>query len=78
MAITENEAASESVYYCAACRIANLLDVANKPVFDAVEREVNVRGKSHNKMPSIETAHESSLVVIVYDRCMVICGGWTA
>lgn len=45
VSITENEAAAESVYYCAACRIANLLDLANRPTSDALEREVNIRGR---------------------------------
>ena len=44
ISITENEAAAESVYYCAACRIANLLDIANKPTSDGLEREINIRG----------------------------------
>jgi hypothetical protein len=39
------EAHAESVYYCVACRIANLLDLANRPCSDAIEREINVRGK---------------------------------
>ena len=39
------EAASESVYYCVACRIANLLDLVNRPYADAIEREVNIRGR---------------------------------
>ena len=44
ISVTENEAAAESVYYCAACRIANLLDIANKPTSDGLEREINIRG----------------------------------
>ena len=44
-AITHGEAASESVYYCVACRIANLLDLVNRPYADAIEREINVRGR---------------------------------
>lgn len=39
------EALAESVYYCVACRIANTLDLANRPSADAIEREVNVRGE---------------------------------
>jgi hypothetical protein len=44
--ITRGEAQAESVYYSVACRIANLLDLANKPMLDPIEREVNVRGES--------------------------------
>ncbi|KAL3417571.1 fungal specific transcription factor [Phlyctema vagabunda] len=43
ISITEGEAAAESVYYSTACRIASLLDLANKPTSDGIEREVNVR-----------------------------------
>jgi len=42
--ITRGEAQAESVYYCVACRIANLLNLANKATSDLIEREVNVRG----------------------------------
>ena len=45
ISITEGEAAAESVYYCAGCRIANLLNLATKPATDALEREVNIRGE---------------------------------
>jgi hypothetical protein len=43
--ITCGEAHAESVFYCVACRIANLLDLVNRPCSDAIEREINVRGK---------------------------------
>lgn len=41
---TEGQGAAESVYHAVACRIANLLDLPNRPTSDAVEREVNIRG----------------------------------
>ncbi|KAN0102568.1 Fungal specific transcription factor domain containing protein [Hyaloscypha variabilis] len=41
--ITHGEAHAEAVYYSVACRIANLLDLANKTTSDPIEREVNVR-----------------------------------
>jgi hypothetical protein len=44
--ITCGEAAAESVYYCAACRIANLLDLVNIPISDGIATEVNRRGMS--------------------------------
>ena len=47
VSITENEAAAESVYYCAACRIANLLDLPKRQTVDAIEKEVNIRGIEH-------------------------------
>ncbi len=40
----EGQGAAESVYYSVACRIANLLDLANRPASDAIDREVNIRG----------------------------------
>jgi hypothetical protein len=43
--ITRGEAHAESVYYSVACRVANLLDLANRPTSNPIEREVNVRGK---------------------------------
>ncbi|KAH7411361.1 fungal-specific transcription factor [Cadophora sp. MPI-SDFR-AT-0126] len=40
---SEGDAAAESVYYSVANRMANLLDLANVPANNAVEKEVNVR-----------------------------------
>ena len=42
---SEGDAAAESVYYSIASRMANLLDLANMPASNAVEREINIRGK---------------------------------
>lgn len=70
ISITENEAGAESVYYCAACRIANLLDLANKSTADGLEREVNIRGKSFIMNLHVNT-ERYSMVVAVYDRCLV-------
>ena len=42
--LAEGEAEAESVYYAAACRTAQLLDLPNKAVDTALEREVNLRG----------------------------------
>ncbi|KAB5545467.1 fungal-specific transcription factor [Coniochaeta sp. 2T2.1] len=42
-AIVEGEAAAESVFYAAAARIANYLDLPNLPVESVLEREVNLR-----------------------------------
>ena len=46
--ITHGEAQAEAVYYSVACRIANLLNLTNKPTSDPVEREVNIRGESQD------------------------------
>ena len=43
-AITEGEAAAESVYYSVACRMAMLLDLANAPAPSRLEREIRTRG----------------------------------
>ena len=45
ISVADGEAAAESVYYSVACRIANLLDLANRPTSDKIEREVNIRGR---------------------------------
>jgi len=42
--ITQGEAEAESVYYSAACRLALLLHLPNRPVEHELEREVNLRG----------------------------------
>jgi hypothetical protein len=74
VSITENEAAAESVYYCAACRIANLLDIANKPNEDRLEREINIRGKFF--LILIKTDIDiDSVVVLMHDRCLVVRRG---
>jgi hypothetical protein len=46
MRVTEGESSVESVYYAVACRVASLLDLANRPAADSIEREVNIRGNS--------------------------------
>ena len=70
VSITENEAAAESVYYCAACRIANLLDIAHKPTSNALEREINIRGKS-SSVSNLYT-NSGSVVVTMHDRRLVV------
>jgi len=45
ISIAEGEAAAESVYYSAACRIANILDLPRRPSSDSIEKEVNIRGQ---------------------------------
>lgn len=42
---TDGDAATESVYYTVACRMANLLELPNRAAADAIEQEVNIRGK---------------------------------
>ncbi len=42
---SEGDAAGESVYYSIASRMANLLDLANMPASDVIEKEVHIRGK---------------------------------
>lgn len=42
---SEGDGAAESVYYSAASRIANLLDLTNQPAANAIDREINIRGK---------------------------------
>jgi hypothetical protein len=41
--MTEGEAEAESVYYSAASRMAHILDLPNRPVADALEKELNLR-----------------------------------
>ena len=48
--ITRGEAHAESVYYCVACRIANLLNLANKLTSEPIEREVNIRGEYQRRL----------------------------
>ena len=45
---SEGDGAAESVYYSAASRIANLLDLANQPAANVIEREINIRGRLSN------------------------------
>lgn len=71
VSITENEAAAESVYYCAACRFANLLDIGNKPTEDSLEREINIRGKTF-LTPILPCTDTDSVVVFVHDRRVVL------
>ena len=52
---SEGDAAAESVYYSIASRMANLLDLASIPASNAVEREINVRGKFTFKKRKILT-----------------------
>jgi len=76
--ITRGESAAESVYYCAACRIANLLDLAHKPTMDGLEKEVNRRGILSPDAPKLSIARKReltdmiSVVVTLYDRRLVI------
>lgn len=43
---TEGDAITESVYYTIACRMANLLDLSKREGSNAIDHEINVRGKS--------------------------------
>ncbi|KAL2759326.1 hypothetical protein ACRALDRAFT_2094899, partial [Sodiomyces alcalophilus JCM 7366] len=43
ISIVEGEAAAETVFYAAACRIANYLDVPNLPTPDPLQREIHIR-----------------------------------
>jgi hypothetical protein len=65
--ITRGEAHAESVYYCVACRIANLLNLANKSTSDPIEREVNIRGGCKLVPHMTPLADRQSLVVTVHD-----------
>jgi hypothetical protein len=77
--VTWGEAPAESVYYCVACRIANLLDLANRPCSDAIEREVNIRGKCQssethasilfygNLLHDLDSTDCCSLALALYD-----------
>lgn len=46
--IVEGEAGAESVFYSAACRIANYLDLPNLPTPDPLQREIHIRGTYRN------------------------------
>lgn len=54
IAITNGKAASESVHYAVACRIAQLLDIPNCQASSRVEQEINIRSKLATRfiMPS--------------------------
>lgn len=52
-AITEGNPASEAIYYAVACRIAQLLDLPNRPADDRVEQEVNIRSSFYDLTHSI-------------------------
>ncbi|PNH60983.1 hypothetical protein VD0002_g6745 [Verticillium dahliae] len=43
VSIVEGEAGAETVYYAAACRIANFLDLPNMPTPDPLQREIHIR-----------------------------------
>jgi hypothetical protein len=45
IATTNDNATTESVYYTVACRMANLMDLAHRPVSSPLEREVNIRSR---------------------------------
>ena len=45
IAITNGKAASESVHYAVACRIAQLLDIPNCQASSRVDQEINIRSK---------------------------------
>ena len=44
---TEGDDGAETVYYSVACRIANLLDLANMPCQNPLDKEINLRGKKY-------------------------------
>ena len=44
---TEGDAITESVYYTISCRMANLLDLSNREVPNAIDHEIDVRSKFH-------------------------------
>jgi hypothetical protein len=67
-AIVEGEAAAESVYYSAACRIANYLDLPNLPASNPLEREVNLRGES---LPQLPCSHVADLPEVYWTLCMI-------
>jgi hypothetical protein len=66
--VTEGEAAAESVYYSAACRIAQLLNLPNRPTTGRIEKEVNLRG-SFTILVSTATGLSSpdSVVDVMFD-----------
>jgi hypothetical protein len=43
-AVAEGKPGVESVYYAAACRIAQLLDLPNRVTVTPLEKEINLRG----------------------------------
>ena len=71
VSITEGEAAAESVYYSVGCRVANLLDLTNRPTSDKIEREINIRGKSSSvelwMILGLGVTDRNSMVDIVHD-----------
>lgn len=64
---SEGEGGAESVYYSVACRIANLLDLANMPTKDALQRELNSRGTHFQGGPRSVT-HKISQFGGAYQR----------
>jgi hypothetical protein len=76
-AITEGEAGGESVLYCIACRIAQLLDLPHRPAADKIKREVNIRGILYLD-PLRDLTNDDSLVDALYDRRLVFHRRWTS
>jgi hypothetical protein len=76
---SEGDGAAESVYYSVASRIANLLDLANKPAANAIEREVNIRGILGHCVIGLKiVANWNSMVDLVEDRYLVFGECWTS
>lgn len=46
----DKDVVSENLYYAIACRIAQLLDLPNRPVSSLLERESNIRGQFSSKL----------------------------
>jgi hypothetical protein len=69
--ITEGEAAAESVYYSVACRIAQLLDLPNRPTSNRIEREVNIRGMSAKWAYRLSGAFTQISVLVWWTLCLI-------
>ncbi|KAJ5594208.1 uncharacterized protein N7459_000416 [Penicillium hispanicum] len=73
IAITNGNSASENIYYAIACRVAQLLDLPNLQAPSRVHREVHIRSSFRNiDAMVLQLTIHPSLVVTLYDRCLVL------
>ena len=52
----DKDVVSENIYYAIACRMAQLLDLPNRPVSSVLERESNIRGQFSSMMELLSTS----------------------
>lgn len=70
-AVAEGKPAEESVYYAAACRIAQLLDLPNRFTVTPLEKEVNLRGPFPFLPLSKYDISDSSVITVWWTLCLI-------